>query len=500
MNTDTKFKLKKLALTTGGIYIVVLHESSAKKLRLRTGDRVSLRQKYSSQKIIAILDTTSDESFIKKNQVGIFKELHRYFQKNTGLIYIQPKSKPSAVFAIQKKLHNKRLSKDEMYDIVMSITKNELTDIEMTYFVSACFANELSESEIVHLTNAMIESGETIQFPHKIVVDKHCIGGVAANRTTTLVVPILAAAGYCMPKTSSRSITSPAGTSDTMEVLTNVSLSAKQIKDVVKKTNGCLVWGGGLDLAPADDKIIRVEHPLSLDPQGQLVASILAKKKTVGATHVLIDIPVGKGAKIEKMQKAKKLQHLFVRIGKKLGMDVLAIITDGSQPIGNGIGPALEARDILWTLENSPKGSLQLKEKAINLSAQLINFITKKKDGQKIATEIFESQKAYDKFQKILVAQGAKIVDAKNISVGRYTHTVLSQSSGKVKHIDNVEISRIAKLLGAPFDTGAGVYLHVHKNDIVQKNQSLCTLYAQNKNKLLHVKEFVQKQNGFIVK
>ena len=141
-------------------------------------------------------------------------------------------------------------------------------------------------------TRAMIGSGTALDFGPGPIADKHCIGGVPGNRTTMVVVPILAALGLVVPKTSSRAITSPAGTADTMATLAEVSLAPERLHQVVRAAGACIAWGGALGLAPADDILITVERPMELDTEAQMVASILAKKKTVGATHVLIDIPV----------------------------------------------------------------------------------------------------------------------------------------------------------------------------------------------------------------
>src|SRR5579863_5627142 len=129
----------------------------------------------------------------------------------------------------------------------------------------------------------MAQAGTQLKWDRPIVVDKHCIGGIPGNRTTMIVVPIVAALGLTFPKTSSRAITSPAGTADTMGMLADVSLSSDRIYEVIRKTGGCIVWGGALELAPADDVLIAVERPMELDTEAQMVASILAKKKTVSA-------------------------------------------------------------------------------------------------------------------------------------------------------------------------------------------------------------------------
>jgi len=245
----------------------------------------------------------------------------------------------------------------------------------------------------------------------------NCVGGVPGNRTTMIIVPILTAAGFTIAKTSTRSITSPSGTADTMEVLAPVSHSLEKIKKIIKKTKGCIIWGGTLDLAAADDKLIKLERPLSLDPEGILLASILAKKLAVNSTHILIDIPYGKGAKIETKKEAKRLKRKFTHLGKLLGMQTKAIITDGSQPIGNGIGPALEAKDVLSVLSN--KGPEDLKKKSLLMSAKLLKMAGVK-NSTKVAKKILESGKAYKKMQEIIKAQGGKKIDPEKIKIGKY--------------------------------------------------------------------------------
>jgi putative thymidine phosphorylase len=524
------FSAKRLGISTGGIRVVVLPKIVVARLSLRAGDRVKLIQtkatKHSfshvskqsnkqikadskskeSKHIIAILDIATHN--LEHSQIGFFDESAQQLQiKDGDLIRVEPYPKPEAVFIIQKKLHGHHLTKDDMLIILKSIMNYELTDIELTYFVSACYHHELSNTEIAHLTQAMIETGNPIDFgklfPNRPIVDKHCIGGVAANRTTAIVVPILAAAGYIVPKTSSRSITSPAGTSDTIEVLADVCLNRKKIIEVVKKANCCMVWGGALDLAPSDDMIIKVENPISLDPIGQMIASILAKKKSVGSTHVLIDIPVGKGAKIQSHMKALSLKKKFEDVGKLLDINILVIITDGSEPIGNGIGPNLEARDILLTLANDPAGSKALHKKAIDVSAKL--FCMLEHIPHHVAVEkarhILETKKAHAVFVKMLELQGLHVqsLDPQTIPVGEFTYTVVANDSGSITHIDNRIISRIAKLAGAPFDKKAGMYLHVHKHTRVKKGDALYTVYTSDPVILERIKEHVLIETGITI-
>ncbi|MDO8655945.1 MAG: thymidine phosphorylase, partial [Nanoarchaeota archaeon] len=385
--------------------------------------------------------------------------------------------------------------------IMEDFTHDRLTDIEKTYFVAATFTRGLSTEEIVDLTRAMVETGKKIKFSG-ITLDKHSIGGLPGNRTTMIIVPILAAAGFTVAKTSSRAITSAAGTADTMECLAQVELTEKEIKEVVHKTGACMVHGGAMQLAPADDKIIEVEHPLSIDPEGQLLASVMAKKYSVSSQYVLIDIPMGKTSKVHTREKAKHLQHMFELIGRKLGMQIKVIITDGSQPIGRGVGPLLEAQDVLAVLRNDPDAPQDLKKKSLMMAGLLLDMTRKNSQnkmevsGIKTAQEILESGKAWKKMHQIIHAQGA----VKRPKIGQYRYEVRCNCLGRVKEIDNEVIAKIARIAGAPEDKGAGLYVVKKLHDIVKKDDLLYSVYAESKAKLELAKEMVHKDHGYVVR
>jgi thymidine phosphorylase len=223
----------------------------------------------------------------------------------------------------------------------------------------------MTSDELLALVHAMAQAGTQLTWNRSIVVDKHCIGGIPGNRTSMIVVPIVAAHGLPIPKTSSRAITSPAGTADTMEVL---------MKEVVTACHGCLVWGGHVNLSPADDILISVERALSLDTREQMVASIMSKKIAAGSTHLLIDLPVGPAAKLTNATEAMRLRKLFEFVGDHFGISVEVVTTDGRQPIGNGIGPVLEAQDVMAVLANEPGAPLDLREKSLRLAAHLLEY------------------------------------------------------------------------------------------------------------------------------
>lgn len=480
-----KFKIKDLNVGTGGPFVAVINYKDAEKFDLHHGDRIEVRKRR--KKAVAIVDISYTGGMVAKGRIGLFEEVMDLLNaKNNQEAKISISHKPESIEYIKKKMDGQRLSNKEIKGIVQDIVDNNLTEFETAFFVAASYMRPMDDKETVALTKAMVNTGDKLGLRSKIVMDKHCIGGVAGNRTTMLVVPIIACAGLKIPKTSSRSITSPAGTADTVEVLCDVSLNLEQIRKIVKKTNGCMVWGGAVNLAPADDKIIRIEHSLDIDARSQLLASILAKKASVGATHVLVDIPTGKGSKIGSMKRAESLKKDFEDMGKKLGMKIRVVFTDGSEPVGNGIGPVLEARDVLYVLRNDPKQPLDLRKKSLKLAGVMLEMSgkAKKGEGEKKAKKILDSGRAHDKFIEIIKAQNGKEINPDDMKLAKYKKDIRASKKGRIKSICNREISRIARIAGAPSDKEAGIYLHKKKNSYVNKGEVLFTLYSDNKEKL----------------
>lgn len=488
-----KFRVKDMDIATGGILIAILHHKDAQKLDLRSGDRILLKKGH---KIAScVLDISDGNKAVAEDSIGLFEEvLLTLGVKNNSEIELQFTAKPESIKHIRDKLFGKKLGYPELYHIADDITHDRLTDIEKTYFVAAGFVHGWSTEEVVNMTKAMVNTGDVLKFKG-VTLDKHCIGGVSGNRTTMVVIPIIAAAGFTIPKTSSRAITSPAGTADTMECLANVELSEKKIKEVVRKTGACIVHGGAMNLAPADDKIIEVEHPLAIDAEGQLLASVMAKKFSVSANHILIDIPMGKGTKAPTKKDGKHLRRMFELIGKKLGMDVKVILTDGSQPIGRGVGPLLEAEDVMAVLRHDPLAPQDLREKALFMAAELL-VMTGKYNHHKaraVVQDLLDSGKAYKKMQEIIKAQGRP----EAVVLGKYRYNVKGTKEGKIHTIDNEIIAKIARIAGAPLDKGAGLYLHKKIGDHSKRGEVLYTVYAENEFKLDLARELIRKGNGY---
>lgn len=384
-----------------------------------------------------------------------------------------------AIDAIKKKLVGKALSYNEIFTIMDEIAHKRLGPVLTTYFAAAGFTGGFSDEELYFLTKAMVATGPKLRF-RGIVADKHSTGGVAGTRTTMILVPIVAAAGYKIPKNSSRAITSPSGTADTMEVLAPVTFSPKQIERLVARTGGCIVWGGHVGLAPADDVLIQVERPLAFESFDKIIVSIMAKKVASGATHVVLDIPVGQTMKIQHVKDAEIIAQKFIQLGKRFDMNIAVDINDIRQNAGRGVGPVLEARDSLQVLEQVPERPLELEEKALRLAGKLLTLCGKK-DGESLARELLVSGKALSKMREIIRAQGgdAGVVSA-DLTPGKERYEIRSERKGVVAAIDNQQITVICRILGCPTDKKAGIYMNRKLEERVDKNDILCTLYSSD--------------------
>jgi AMP phosphorylase len=410
-------------------------------------------------------------------------------------LLVSPSLQPASVKFIKKKLRGIELSPDEITAIVNDIASNRLSEIEASAFMTAVFIHGNTLPEIVAMTKALALGGDHVDIKKTPVVDKHSIGGIN-GRVTMVLVPIIAAAGCYIPKTASRSITSAAGTADAMEVLCDVELSVERIKAITEKIGGVIVWGGGVALAPGDDKIIKIEHPLALDPEGQVIASVMAKKFAVGAKFLVIDIPVGPDMKVESRERAETLARRFVEVGKKLSMRTEVILTDGTEPVGHAFGPALEAKVALETLEG--KRFDNLGEKACELAGLLLELCGKSpaKKGMTLAKNLLKSGKASKKMQEILKAQNGRVFKSEQVKEAKLKETVLSDADGEITSISVRRLVEIARLAGAPGDLQAGVMLLVDKGNQVNRGQPLLEIHSNNPQKMALAKKLATERSG----
>jgi AMP phosphorylase len=479
-----------------GRMTVILNESDASELGVREGDRMRLR--FRKNYVVATVQLTKE--MVERGSIGltdvVVKELDVLEGENVDVFPVQ---KPKSVDFIKKKIYGQKLTREEIYAIVNDIVRNALSDVELSAFVMGNQLRDMDADEIEWMTRAIMETGERLEFDRGVVVDKHSIGGVPGNKISLIIVPTVAAAGLLIPKTASRAITSASGTADTMEVLANVNLSVEEIKEITEKVGGVIAWGGATDISPADDKIIRVEYQLSIDPRPQLLASVMAKKGAIGARHVVIDIPVGEGAKIESMDKARMLANDFVELGRRLGLTVVCAMTYGGQPIGRTVGPALEAREALMAMEKR-EGPSSLLEKALGIAGILFEMTGVATNGYVYAKNIFESGKTLEKFREIIEAQsGDPGVKAEDILVGDKKYTLKSNVEGAVVAVNNKVIMKVARTAGAPKDKGAGVYVHKKRGEIVKAGDPLITIYAEKEWKLDNAIEIARQETPIVV-
>ncbi len=460
---------------------VVLDDDRARAMGLAMSDRVVL--KLRGKKAVAIVDVSRE--WLKPDEIGLFGEVATALGAGRGeLISVEPIARPNSLDFIRRKLDGKTLADNEIDAIIDDLVRETLSSTELAAFISGIYCNGMTTEETAALTNAICNSGEVLNFGKDVVVSSHSIGGVAGDRVSMLIVPIIASLGIKIPKTASRAISSASGTADSMEVLAKVALDIDEIRRVVAKTNGCLVWGGAVRLASADDKLIRIRNPLRLDPKPLLLSSILAKKKAEGAGYVIIDIPVGRSAKIEKIEDGRALAKEFEKLGAHLGMSVKCIISDGSAPLVNSVGPALEAKEVLETLEQHKPNMLL--EKSCLMAGIILQMVrgVSKEEGYRLAMQQVVSGKALEKLQEIIVEQGGKPAKSEDIRLGRLRASVKAEESGKISHVDNKAISRVCRMLGAPSDKQAGIILKASKGQHVEKGDEVMELLSNNQDKL----------------
>ncbi len=392
--------------------------------------------------------------------------------------------------AVRGKMYGRRIEDAAMAEVVADIVAGRYDDIALSAFLSACTARPLDLGETVALTGAMVDAGERLSWPAPAVADKHSVGGLPGNRTTPIVVAIATACGLTVPKTSSRAITSPAGTADTMETLAPVDLDLAAMRRVVEREGGCIVWGGAVRLSPADDTLIRVERALDLDSEGQLVASVLSKKIAAGSTHVVLDIPVGPTAKVRTAEAAEALGRTLGKVAATFALATRIVVTDGTQPVGRGIGPALEAHDVLAVLQGAPDAPADLRRRALALAAALLELAgaAPAGGGAALAERSLAAGAAWRKFQAICEAQGG----LRRPPRAAFLRPVTAAVAGRVAGVDNRRLARVAKLAGAPADKAAGVELHARLGQAVAAGEPLFTVHAENPGELDYALAYVR--------
>lgn len=485
------FKIKNLDIETGA-RIAMLNEEDAGILGAHAGDRLELKAR--GRRAIGILNIAK---FMKSQSIGLSKELSEELETKDGdECDVKMAKQPDSLAAIKEKINGRRLDYEQAYNIIKDAVEGKLEKTELTAFVVALHSFGIDLEEATYISEAMVNTGEKLNLKKKKIFDKHSIGGVPGDKTTLLLVPIVAAAGLTIPKTSSRAITSAAGTADRAEVLMPVNLDVKELEEVVNKTNGCIAWGGAVHLAPADDIFIRIEYPFSIDPL--LLPSIMSKKKAAGSTDMVLDVPIGDTVKVKNRSEAELLIKDFVTLGGRLGINVNGAITYGEQPIGHTLGAALEAREALLTITRKEVAD-DLLDKATSLAGILLEMAGKE-NGKKLAKEIVMSGLAEKKLREIIAEQGGdERIKPEDIEIGDHGEELLADTNGRVMKFDNTVLAYAARIAGAPTNKKAGIYVHKKLGEDVSKGESILTVYSDSSPKAKEALEYIRENSGVLV-
>ena len=482
-------RIKNLDIGEDNDFNIVLNRKDAERLGVREGEIAVV----GLGEVELYANVMESDSKVMEGEVGLFEEIWKQYGVDNGASVFLDIPEPSkSLEAISKKLLGHDLTQQDLEMIMSDVGSRKLRETEIAFFVSTFFNPGFNDNEIYWMTKGMAESGDILSFKGirgngELVADKHSIGGVAGKAITPTLVPILVAGGLIVPNTSTRAITSPAGTSDILEVVMPVALSKEQVMDVVKKTGGCMFWGGSLSISPADDVIINVERSLRIQEFQKVLVSIVAKKVSMGVTNILIDLPYGKGSKIERVDDVSMLDREFKKLFKKFNIQCETIKRVVKGPDGRSVGPNLEIREALRILEREEHKCVELEAVILEMATRLFEStkVVERGKGKKFAQELLDSGKALEKFWEIAFAQGAvKKVESGDIRYGRLEYDLVSDRDGVVKSIDNTGLVSIARALGNPKIKEAGLYVHKMPGESVKKKDKLITIYATTENRL----------------
>ncbi len=474
---------KFVDVTTGGDLTIFLNNQDAREQNLVNSDRLIMSW-IGGRPVVVEINLT--DSLVNSGQVGLSLEIKNQLQIQEGaFVKLSLLGIPESVKAIAKELEGGDLDYAEVYSVVADLVNRRLDDVTAAFYIASAYWQRSSKQKMYYLTKAMVETGQRFDFG-KEVVDKHSTGGLCGNRITPIMVAIVTSLGIKMPKTSSRAVTSPSGTADTFEVLASVTFTAEEVKKIIKKTNGCIIWGAG-GIAPADNRIIDIAQQLPAESFPKMVTSIMSKKVAMGAKYLIIDIPVNPTAKIKTLRDAQEIESLFLYLGKRFGLKVKVISYYSFGPIGRGIGPALEARDILRVMQRKENRPLDLEKKAIYFSGELLELVGKAKSGQgqEVAQQVLESGRAWQQLQKIIKAQkGNPDVDSEAIEIGSISYDIRAVKEGRIRFINDGSLDWTTKALGAPTIKKAGTYLYKLTGELVKKGDLLCCFYTTSQSRM----------------
>ncbi len=398
-----------------------------------------------------------------------------------------------AVDLIVKKRDGHALSKEEIDFLIQGYMTGQVPDYQMAAWAMAVYFQGMTPEETTHLTLAMAYSGQVLDLRHVLpkAVDKHSTGGVG-DKTSLVVVPLVAAAGLPVAKMSGRGLGFTGGTLDKLESIPGfrTDLSIEEFVEQVRRV-GCVISGQTADLAPADGKLYALRDVTGTVPSIPLIASsIMSKKIAAGAHNIVLDVKVGLGAFMPTLEKARELAQLMVDIARHAGRRAVALLADMNQPLGQAAGNALEVKEAIATLRGS--GPEDFVEHCLEVAAYMLylgDAVPSPEAGKALARDTLDSGRAWEKFRAMVQAQGGDIraVDEPDrLPAAPFVHTVTAPRGGYLAQVHARRVGEVVMRLGAgrakkgdPVDPAVGVVTHVKVGDRVEPGMPLFTLHTR---------------------
>ena len=482
-------------------HIVMLNSEQAADYWIKDDDKISLIRKWEE----FVVDVVLTDKYVRANEIGVTNDFlaeYPIMQWDTVLVSFV-KNNPLSMQAIRKKLLWKKISDEEIDAIIEDIKEKKIHDLVLAYYVATSFFYKSDVHELAYTTKATAYSWDMYRFPW-IVAWKYCIWWVPGNETTLVVIPILASLWLTVPKSFSKAITSPAATGECVNVLMDIEFDKQEVIRITDKVWACLVWNEKLNLAPVNDRIIKVSAPLWMEPYARMISSIMAKNYAMWINHCLIDIPMWPTAKVATLSDARRVAKRFKEIWEYLGIKMDVQITDGKQPIGKWIWACLQAREALRILQQHSDKSKDLEDKCIFLASRLLllcGVADSMGNAQKLAIAQLKNWEARKKLQEIIKAQNWNPnIKSEDIELGKFSYDVVAQKDCVIKKVDMKLLNTMVRWLWAPKEYRAWIYLHKKLWDKVKKWQVIYTMYSPSENKMNLVKEMQEKKDFYTYK
>jgi len=410
-----------------------------------------------------------------------------------------------AIDVIRKKRDGMELAPAEIGGLIDAYTKGEVPDYQMSAWLMAVVLRGMTKPETAALTDAMLHSGEVLDLSSlpKRKVDKHSTGGVG-DKTSLVLAPLVAAAGVAVPMISGRGLGHTGGTLDKLEAIPgfNVNLPVAEFRRVLEKC-GCAMIGQTAEIAPADRKLYALRDVTATVESPYLIcASIMSKKLAEGIDSLLLDVKTGSGAFMKSQQDAVFLAELMVETGERMGKQVVALITDMDQPLGNKIGNALEVVEVIEVLKGG--GPEDLRELCLHLAGWMLQLGGASKtiaEGKQISAELISSGKALEKFRDLIALQGGDpsvVDDPERLPQASHKLDVTSGKAGYVNSMQCEQIGTAGVVLGGgrerkedSVDPAVGIVLHKKVGEHVGADEPLATIYYNSQAKVERARQLI---------